>query len=463
MGREAGATVVLDYERLREPGTVAGLTEREIIARFVESGDPVAFEAIIRRHGPMVSSLCRQLLRDNNDVDDAFQATFLILVKKARTLRQPERLGPWLYGVAYRVAQRARTQPRPCAMVDERAAPLAGCPIEERETLDAIHDEIQHLPERYRLPVVLCCLEGLSHDQAAGQLGWPVGTVSGRLSRARERLKSRLARRNIAASTRGTSVFTLLPPALNVLPESLTRSTVALLTGTAPAHLQNLVKGVLAAMIITNLKLYGLCLVPAVVGLAVGTSTVLAYQGAAADPGSRRGQAVTVETNPLQKADSPTRTKSENTAAIIGNGEAAPNEGELIELERLTVRAELLEEDVQQERSALDNQKQYLWQLHSQQPTSDTGLTDDAPAKRQKEQHKQLIERATMELDETRQSYERNRIELGKLKRQIARMSKGLGEDKEPTGSIATLGRRLDRIEQKLDQLIAGMGRKNPQ
>ncbi len=249
MQRVAGSTVVPDYERLLEPGTVAGLTERQVIARFVESGDPVAFEAIIRRHGPMVFSLCRQLLHDANDADDAFQATFLILVSKARTLRQPDRLGPWLYGVACRVARRARLQSRPQQPALDRPAPGATCPIEERETLDAIHDEIDHLPEKYRLPVVLCCLEGLSHDEAAAQLGWPVGTVSGRLSRAREQLKSRLARRNVGSLAHGTPAVILFQPALNVVPESLTRSTVALLTGTAPAHLENLVKGALAAML----------------------------------------------------------------------------------------------------------------------------------------------------------------------------------------------------------------------
>jgi RNA polymerase sigma factor (sigma-70 family) len=467
MRRVAGSTVVPDYERLLEPGTVAGLTERQVIARFVESSDPVAFEAIVRRHGPMVFSLCRQLLRDPNDVDDAFQATFLILLKKARTLRQPERLGPWLYGVAYRVARRARSQPRPRTMDEDRAAPPAGCPMEERERVAAIYDEIQHLPEKYRLPVVLCCLEGLSHDEAAGQLGWPVGTVHGRLSRAREQLKSRLARRDITHPARGALALDFLQPARAALPESLTRSTVALLIGTVPAHLEYLVKGALAAMILTKIKLIGLSLLVAVVGLAVATTAVLAYQGAAADTGGRPDQAVVAETNPPQKADSPTRKTSDDRAAIVANGklagEAAPNEGELIELERLKVKAEFLEEDVQQERTAIVNQKQWLKRLQSERPATDAGPTDEVIVAKRQKQHTQEVERVTMELQETRESYERNRIELGRLKRQIARMSKGLAEDKEPAGSMASLAHRLDRIEQKLDQLIEGMGRKNPQ
>src|SRR5271154_4907970 len=99
-----GSGVFRELERLIDPGTVAGLTESQLVARFVDRRDPVAFEAIVSRHGPMVLSLCRVMLADSNDVDDAFQATFAILIEKARSLRRPERLGPWLYGVAYRVA-----------------------------------------------------------------------------------------------------------------------------------------------------------------------------------------------------------------------------------------------------------------------------------------------------------------------------------------------------------------------
>ena len=112
MKRAVSAAVVRNLQQLVDPGTIAGLTERQVLARFVERRDSVSFEAMVAQHGPMVLAVCRQLLRDANDVDDAFQATFVILIKKASSLRQPDRLGPWLYGVAYRVAHRARTRRR---------------------------------------------------------------------------------------------------------------------------------------------------------------------------------------------------------------------------------------------------------------------------------------------------------------------------------------------------------------
>ena len=167
--------VVRQFRRLLEPGTIAGLTERQVLERFAERGDPVAFEAIVARHGPLVLTVCRQLLRDPNDVDDAFQGTFLIFIKKAGTLRQPERLGPWLYGVAYRVAHRARTRRRTKELPEDLAGPRLACSAEDNEQVEALHDEIQRLPEKYRVPIVLCCIEGLSHDEAARQArlaGW---------------------------------------------------------------------------------------------------------------------------------------------------------------------------------------------------------------------------------------------------------------------------------------------------
>ena len=112
MKRTDAGLIARGFERLVDPGTVAGLSERQVLARFVERGDAVAFEAIVRRYGPLVLSVCRQMLRDANDVDDAFQATFVVLIEKAATLTQPDRLGPWLYGVAFRVASRARRRPR---------------------------------------------------------------------------------------------------------------------------------------------------------------------------------------------------------------------------------------------------------------------------------------------------------------------------------------------------------------
>jgi RNA polymerase sigma factor (sigma-70 family) len=224
--------VVRQFQRLLEPGTIAGLSERQVLERFAERGDPVAFEAIVARHGPLVFTVCRQLLRDPNDVEDAFQATFLIFIKKAATLRQPERLGPWLYGVAYRVALRARTRRRTRELPDDLAGPRLACPAEDNEQVEALHEEIQRLPPKYGVPIVLCCIEGLSNDEVARQLGWPVGTVHGGLRRARDLLRDRLTRRGVVLSGGGSEVLTLLSPRSTILPAATRQAAAALLSGT---------------------------------------------------------------------------------------------------------------------------------------------------------------------------------------------------------------------------------------
>ncbi|MFO0960587.1 MAG: sigma-70 family RNA polymerase sigma factor [Isosphaeraceae bacterium] len=185
--------------RLWGLGAVSGLREGALLDRFLRFEDDTAFEAILSQHGPMVLSVCRRFLRDPHDVEDAFQATFLILVRKASGLRDREALGPWLYGVAYRVAVRARSRTK--AYGEDQSEPAdtrtetPGSAIERAEAAEALHEELARLAAIYRDPIVLCHLEGLTHDQAAERLDWPVGTVRGRLWRGREKLRERLARR----------------------------------------------------------------------------------------------------------------------------------------------------------------------------------------------------------------------------------------------------------------------------
>ena len=186
-------------ERLFGQGTSIGSSEGELLERFVTGHDEVAFEALVARHGPMVLGVCRQLLRDPNDVDDAFQATFLVLVRKAGTLRRRDLLGNWLYGVAYRVAARARSlsarRNSRVASGHDSVESLTDLECGQEVGLDQtmlleqgpwLHQEVSHLPEKYRVPIVLCYFEGLTHDEAASRLGWPLGTVKGRLARARD-------------------------------------------------------------------------------------------------------------------------------------------------------------------------------------------------------------------------------------------------------------------------------------
>src|SRR5262249_55367639 len=197
---------------LFEAGTVAGLGEAQLLERFLARGDEAAFEAILQRHGPMVLGVCRRVLDDPHDVADAFQATFLILVKKARSIRDRNALGTWLYGVARRVAVRAKVNARRRHARERTGVGAEGLDVdinpersrsdrlEMQELRSTIDDELERLPARYRAPVILCDLEGRTHEQAAAQLGCPVGTVKSRLARGRERLRSRLGRRGGAPS-----------------------------------------------------------------------------------------------------------------------------------------------------------------------------------------------------------------------------------------------------------------------
>jgi RNA polymerase sigma factor (sigma-70 family) len=171
-----------------------------LLQRFASRRDEEAFTALVERHGPMVLRVCRQMLRNADDADDAFQAVWLVLVRRAGQIRRGELLSGWLYGVALRVSAKVR----------ERAARTRregqGFPVAELEASNSetptdlqplLHEEINRLPEYYRSPVVLCYIESKTNEQAARELRCPVGTVKGRLARARELLRSRLRRRGV--------------------------------------------------------------------------------------------------------------------------------------------------------------------------------------------------------------------------------------------------------------------------
>jgi RNA polymerase sigma factor (sigma-70 family) len=173
--------------------------ERELLERFIVHVDEAAFEALVIRYGPMVFKICRGVLRDQHDAEDAFQATFLLLVRKAPSIRDRRLLAPWLSQIAYRaslLASRRAARRRQIEQIQSAAEDSAIVPeADDHELIAALHQELDRLPERYRSPVVLCYLQGLSHDEAARTLQWPIGTVKGRLVRARRLLRERLSRR----------------------------------------------------------------------------------------------------------------------------------------------------------------------------------------------------------------------------------------------------------------------------
>ena len=161
-------------------GTVRDLTDGQLLERFAtDRGEAaeLAFAVLVERHGPMVMRVCRAVLGDSHDAQDAFQATFLVLVKRARGLWVRDSIGPWLHQVAYRTASCARTAAARHRRLERNAAITAQETRPERdfELERLLHEEIDRLPERYRSPIVLCDLEGRTYEQAARHLGWPVG------------------------------------------------------------------------------------------------------------------------------------------------------------------------------------------------------------------------------------------------------------------------------------------------
>lgn len=244
----------------------ADVTDRELLARFLAEREEQAFALLLRRHGPMVLGVCRRALRDPHDAEDAFQATFLVLVKKARSLTEPDRVGPWLYGVACRTARKAQ------ALADARRSRLQ--PIEDLEAgqismvdadvLEWLDHELEALPQKYREPIVLCYLQGDSKRQAATKLGCPEGTVSARLARARKLLRDRLIRRGVvfsaAALSSVLSAETLRAQVPAVLARTMTVSATAALNAslasvaTVPLSVQTLAKGVMKMMWLSKLK-----------------------------------------------------------------------------------------------------------------------------------------------------------------------------------------------------------------
>jgi RNA polymerase sigma factor (sigma-70 family) len=286
-GKQFGAANSM--ERLLVAGTVTGLSDGELLDRYANhQGEAAesAFAAIVARHGPMVLGVCRSLLRNPHDADDAFQAAFVILARKAGSLRNPDLAGPWLYGVAHRTARQIMTRNlrrkkleataaadavRTVAAGDLEAQPIL------REDVEALHVEIECLPEKYRTAIVLCDLQGLTHEEAARRLGRPVSTISARVSRARNRLKRRLSRH-------GTTLSVLVPAATRVaVPAGLARSTVEIATaGIVPPSIAAVSQGVLTSMLLTKLKTASVLVL--VTAVAAGGATLAARRGEPSPP-----------------------------------------------------------------------------------------------------------------------------------------------------------------------------------
>jgi RNA polymerase sigma factor (sigma-70 family) len=195
-------TIVQHLRRLADTHRAAGLGDAQLLEAFVRRRDEAAFAALLCRHAPLVYGVCRRVLGNEQDAEDAFQATFLVLVRKAGSIRAGESCGCWLYEIAYRTALRARAAAHKRRARERQARAMSEAspksPPETPRVDPLLDEELNRLPEQYRRPLVLCYLEGKTHAEAAEQLGWPKGTVSGRLARARDLLRRRLSQRGVA-------------------------------------------------------------------------------------------------------------------------------------------------------------------------------------------------------------------------------------------------------------------------
>jgi RNA polymerase sigma factor (sigma-70 family) len=179
----------------------AALDEKSLLKRYVDERDEVAFAALVQRYGPLVLGVCRRILRHEQDAEDAFQATFMVLARKARSITRSASTGGWLYRVAYRIALKLKGRKTRRTMHDQEL-PDFPAPDEHpewawREVRVVLDEEINRLPQKYRVPFILCYLDGKTNEQAAQQLSCPVGTLTSRLAWARKRLRARLARRGV--------------------------------------------------------------------------------------------------------------------------------------------------------------------------------------------------------------------------------------------------------------------------
>jgi RNA polymerase sigma factor (sigma-70 family) len=262
-------TVLRLIRKLAGAAQAGDPTDGQLLTCFIRDRDETAFAALVDRHGPMVLNVCRRMLSDAGEVEDVFQAVFLVLVKKARSISKPSLLGNWLYGVACRTARNARRQ---ASRRHSRTKEIVDMPATEttsvgdwQEVRPLLDEELELLPEKYRAPLVLCYLQGKTYTEAARILGWADGTVSGRLARGRALLRARLLKRGLTLSAAALATLLLQQAAkATILPATLASNTVkaALLVAAGNSlaagvstHAAALTEGVLKAMFLTKLKI----------------------------------------------------------------------------------------------------------------------------------------------------------------------------------------------------------------
>ncbi|HMF18806.1 MAG TPA: sigma-70 family RNA polymerase sigma factor [Gemmataceae bacterium] len=309
---------VLRYIHCLADDRFVDASDGKLLEQFISQRDELAFAAILQRHGPLVFGVCRQVLGNPHDAEDAFQATFLVLARKATCIRKQEALAAWLHRVALNIARTAKSSTVQRRVHERQAVPMSETnPVDEvalRDWQPLIHEEVDRLPEKYRVGVVLCYLEGKTHEEAARQLGWPVGTVKGRLARARDLLRARLARRGLALSATGFAAAFTQKGASGAVPATLLGHTLRAAvsfagSGSIPAgaiSAQALALATTALQTMTTTKLLHLF----VLMLAIGVITLPAVLGAG-------GQGETQNNGVAESKPSPMNRKETVPPALI--------------------------------------------------------------------------------------------------------------------------------------------------
>jgi RNA polymerase sigma factor (sigma-70 family) len=278
MPRHPLYAVLHHVRRLAHAPAPDALSDSQLLQRFAHAREEASFQTLIERHGPMVLGLCRRLLSDPHDAEDAFQATFLVMIRKAESLDMWGSLASWLYGVAYRTALKARSEAARRRLHERRAAESAPTSAAESEAAapelqQVLDQELGQLPEKYRAPLMLCYLEGKTNEEAARMLGWPAGSMSRRLAKGRELLRRRLVRRGVRLS--GAAIATAVaesaaPAAMPaVLRQATLQAATLLVAGQAPAATPAtmLMEGVVRQMASSKMRsVIGLLLLVCLVG-----------------------------------------------------------------------------------------------------------------------------------------------------------------------------------------------------
>jgi RNA polymerase sigma factor (sigma-70 family) len=288
-------------------GQPGGLSDAQLLDRWLVQRDQAAFEVLLWRHGPMILSVCRRVLNQDADVEDAFQAAFLLLVRKAAAIRRRESLAAWLYQTAYRVALRARQRSAKQSSRETTGVEWLGADPSAamvwREVRPILDDEINRLPEKYRIPFIRCYLEGCTNEEVAFEMGCPLGTIHSRLARARERLRSRLTRRGVTLATAGLTAL-LVHGAASAVSPALAETTLQAAfayaghpaVAGASAGAVTLAEEVLRSMSLTKLKLGAAVLLA--MTLCAGIGVAFYHQPEAAPLPSDGGSKLTVAPSP---------------------------------------------------------------------------------------------------------------------------------------------------------------------